>query len=35
MMKTAEAPATLRSGWRVIPGSVWALGFVSMLMDAR
>ena len=22
-----------RSGWRAIPGGVWALGFVSMLMD--
>src|SRR5262249_4730709 len=23
-----------RSGWRAIPSGVWALGFVSMLMDS-
>lgn len=31
-MKTAD-PALPRPGWRAVPGSVWALGFVSMLMD--
>ena len=31
-MKTAD-PALPRAGWRAVPGSVWALGFVSMLMD--
>ncbi|MFT0533359.1 MFS transporter [Castellaniella hirudinis] len=27
------ARAGRRAGWRAVPGSVWALGFVSMLMD--
>lgn len=26
-------PATPRQGWRAIHPNVWALGFVSMLMD--
>ncbi|MFA5489785.1 MAG: MFS transporter [Candidimonas sp.] len=32
-MKTAEAALLPRAGRRAVPGSVWALGFVSMLMD--
>jgi MFS family permease len=27
------SPTPPRQGWRTIPGSVWALGFVSMFMD--
>ncbi len=34
MVKTADsASAPPRAAWRAVPGSVWALGFVSMLMD--
>lgn len=32
-MKTADTLPPARAGWRAVPGSVWALGFVSMLMD--
>lgn len=33
-MTHAAATATpTRTGWRALPGGIWALGFVSMLMD--
>ncbi|MNR56750.1 hypothetical protein D3C85_1773870 [compost metagenome] len=33
---SATAPVektSTRTGWRTMPGGIWALGFVSMLMD--
>lgn len=33
MTKIADHNAAARKGWRAIPGGIWALGFVSMLMD--
>ncbi|ENO83887.1 MFS transporter [Thauera linaloolentis] len=32
-MKTADSVSPPRGGWQAVPGSVRALGFVSMLMD--
>ncbi len=33
MSTTTDAGSPVRPGWRAVPGNVWALGFVSMLMD--
>jgi MFS family permease len=33
MSPVTEPSGTARRGWRAVPSSVWALGFVSMLMD--
>lgn len=33
MSAASSTTAADRPGWRAIPRSVWALGFVSMLMD--
>mgnify|MGYP003595227347 CR=1 FL=1 len=30
---TSHSASEYRTGWRAVHGSVWALGFVSMLMD--
>lgn len=32
-MRTAEPRLRRTAAWRAVPGSVWALGFVSLLMD--
>lgn len=33
MTHAAETATPTRTGWRAVPGGIWALGFVSMLMD--